>query len=318
MRLYHWLLRSEAWRSLSPNARALYIEMVDRYYGMNNGRIGFSVRDAAEVLHIGKNAATAAFVELQDRGFIVTAKRGGFNLRYKDQMATEWRLTEYQWDTNATGATKEFMRWTPEKYFTVPVAGQSVPVAGQMGTCEGTVSAKMSRMGTCEGTVEAEKQPVLSRHKDTYSIPGDKPSKERTPRRRVVAAEVAPATVQSPKPGPGAGAKSEPAATAPKPASNGHAAAAPANSSGGLWDTPEERVIIDALRNNAPVEHWEEIEVAYPNAIDDETLDHWPHRERLAAITCLLRARLKREGVSAQQIEHALRVLNGERRSVLH
>jgi hypothetical protein len=54
VRLYHWFLKSEAWRSLSPNARALYLEIVERYNGSNNGRIGFSIRDAAEALHIGK------------------------------------------------------------------------------------------------------------------------------------------------------------------------------------------------------------------------------------------------------------------------
>jgi hypothetical protein len=32
-------------------------------------------------------------------------------------------------------------------------------------------------MGTCSGTVEAEKPPVLSPHRYTYSIPGGKPSK---------------------------------------------------------------------------------------------------------------------------------------------
>jgi hypothetical protein len=74
VRLYHWVMNSEAWRSLSPNARALYVEIAARYHGTNNGRIPFSVREAAEALHIGKNAAAAAFKELQDRGFLVIAK----------------------------------------------------------------------------------------------------------------------------------------------------------------------------------------------------------------------------------------------------
>ena len=52
IRLYHWLLRSEAWQSLSANARAIYIEMATRYNGSNNGQIPFSVRDAANRAHI--------------------------------------------------------------------------------------------------------------------------------------------------------------------------------------------------------------------------------------------------------------------------
>jgi hypothetical protein len=159
VRLYHWLLRSEAWQSLSPNARALYIEIAARYNGSNNGRIHFSIREAADVLGIGKNAAATALAQLQDRGFIVVAKRGGFNLRYKDQMASEWRLTEFLCDITNTFASKEFLRWSPEKHFTVPVRGQTVPVSGQLGTCGGTADAKISRMGTCEGTVEPKKTP---------------------------------------------------------------------------------------------------------------------------------------------------------------
>ena len=178
VRLYHWFLKGDAWRSLSPNARAIYIEIVERYNGTNNGRISFSIREGADLLHIGKNAAAKALLVLQERGFIVTAKRGGFNLRYKDQMATEWRLTEFSSDIDANFATKDFMKWTgPEKQNTVPVRGQTVPVRGQLGTCEGTVDAKISRMGTCEGTVELKKQPARSPHRYAYSIPGGRPSK---------------------------------------------------------------------------------------------------------------------------------------------
>src|ERR1700720_315725 len=75
VRLYHWLLRTEAWQSLTPNARSTYIEIASRYTGSNNGRIPFSVREAAALLHIGRHAAVRALVKLQDRGFIVIAKR---------------------------------------------------------------------------------------------------------------------------------------------------------------------------------------------------------------------------------------------------
>jgi hypothetical protein len=111
VRLYHWFLKSEAWRSLSPNARALYVEIVTRYNGSNNGCIPFSVREAAEALHIGKNAAAAAFEELRDRGFLVVAKRSSFSLKTK--AATEWRLTEFPCDVTNAISSREFMRWSP-------------------------------------------------------------------------------------------------------------------------------------------------------------------------------------------------------------
>ena len=153
IRLYHWLLRSEAWQSLSANARAVYIEMAARYNGSNNGQIPFSVRDAANRAHIGKNAADAALTLLQARGFIVATRRGAFNVKTK--IATEWRLTEFTCDVDHSFATKDFMRWSPEKQNTVPKAGRTVPVAGQHGTCGGTVVTKVQRNGTRGGTVKA-------------------------------------------------------------------------------------------------------------------------------------------------------------------
>ena len=37
--LRHWLLNSQAWNSLTGNARALYVELAQRYNGSNNCRI---------------------------------------------------------------------------------------------------------------------------------------------------------------------------------------------------------------------------------------------------------------------------------------
>jgi hypothetical protein len=124
VRLYHWLLKTEAWQSLSPNSRAIYIEMASRYNGSNNGRIPFSLREAAVLLHIGKHAAAAALVELQDRGFIVITRRSSFSLKSKE--ATEWRLTEFTCDINGTFASKDFTRWSA----TGAVAGQSEHFTG--------------------------------------------------------------------------------------------------------------------------------------------------------------------------------------------
>jgi hypothetical protein len=114
VRLYHWMLRSSAWRSLSANARAIYIEMALRYAGpsTNNGRLPYSIREAANSLRIGKSTAARAIAELQDRAFIVPAKPGAFSLKVRH--ATEWRLTAYPCDvTNALVGTKDFMRWQP-------------------------------------------------------------------------------------------------------------------------------------------------------------------------------------------------------------
>jgi DNA-binding transcriptional MocR family regulator len=131
VRLYHVMMKTAAWKSLSANARAIYVEMAARYGGpcSNNGRIPYSVRDAAKSLKIGKDTATRAFEQLQDRGFIVEVKKGGFNLKTKH--ATEWRLTEFGCDVTDALPTRDYESW--------PQIQNSVPVAGPDGTCSGTV-----------------------------------------------------------------------------------------------------------------------------------------------------------------------------------
>jgi DNA-binding transcriptional MocR family regulator len=112
--LRFWLLKSPAWRSLPSNARAIYIEIAARYYGTNNGRISYSVRQAAEALHISKPTACRMLKLLQERGFIVCTKRGAFS-RKTVREASEWRLTEHNSDYPVAHATKEFMSWKPQE-----------------------------------------------------------------------------------------------------------------------------------------------------------------------------------------------------------
>jgi hypothetical protein len=114
VRLYHWLTRSPAWKSLDGNQRATYAEMAARYRGVgsNNGRIPYSTRQVAENLRIGKSTAARAFTALQERGFIVPVTKGAFSL--KQRHATEWRLTEFPCDVTHQSATKDFARWLPK------------------------------------------------------------------------------------------------------------------------------------------------------------------------------------------------------------
>jgi hypothetical protein len=92
-------------------ARALYLEMAKRYNGSNNGRISYSVREGAAALHVSKGSVKNWLDVLQERGFIVCTRRGAFSLKVTRD-ASEWRLTEYNCDTPAQHATKDFMRWT--------------------------------------------------------------------------------------------------------------------------------------------------------------------------------------------------------------
>src|SRR5215207_907221 len=89
VRLYHYVLESNAWAALNANARAIYIEMAKRYMGTNNGRIPHSVREAAASLRISTATAARAIQHLEELGFIAAVTKGAFSL--KKRHATEWR-----------------------------------------------------------------------------------------------------------------------------------------------------------------------------------------------------------------------------------
>lgn len=126
VRLYHWLLKTSAWQSLSPQGVATYVALSQIYNGSNNGEIALSVRAAARQLHIAKDTATKAFHELEEKGFIRRNVCGSFN--WKLRHATTWILTEHAF--NDQPATKDFARWTLEKSEPGPNPGTDCPKRG--------------------------------------------------------------------------------------------------------------------------------------------------------------------------------------------
>jgi hypothetical protein len=124
VRLYRWMLDSPAYLSLGCPARAVLVEIGRVYDGMNNGRLGMSVRMLAERCHIARGTVRHALGELQDRGFIECVTRGSFS--QKGGPASEWRLTWWRCDVNDAPPEKPFMKWRPEKQNT----GSKYPVTG--------------------------------------------------------------------------------------------------------------------------------------------------------------------------------------------
>ena len=70
VQLHEWLQASEAWASLKPGPRVLYIELKRRHNGTNNGEIFLSHREAAKLINVTVNTATGYFRTLTERGFI--------------------------------------------------------------------------------------------------------------------------------------------------------------------------------------------------------------------------------------------------------
>jgi hypothetical protein len=117
VRLYRRHLESPAWRSLSPVARCLYVELKLLYVGTNNGKLFLSVRMAAARINVSKTTAGLAFKELEDRGFIRLAKPSSFNMKATARRgdAACWLLTEYPEGDRLGAGGLDFMRWRPVK-----------------------------------------------------------------------------------------------------------------------------------------------------------------------------------------------------------
>jgi hypothetical protein len=113
-RLEHRLLETPAYRALSPNARALLIEIVMLHNGSNNGRIFLSRKDAAARIGVSdEKAAGAAFLELEALGLTVMTRDASFRMKAGDgPRARWWRLT-FEPVTNRSGPTHDYLTLEP-------------------------------------------------------------------------------------------------------------------------------------------------------------------------------------------------------------
>ena len=111
VQLHDWMMNTAAWRSLTPQCRAVYVEVARLYNGRNNGSLGLGARDAAERANINKDTACSCFARLTELGFLEAAQLGKFNMN--SRKVTEWRLTAYKCDRTHKLPTKAFASWRP-------------------------------------------------------------------------------------------------------------------------------------------------------------------------------------------------------------
>lgn len=115
VRIYHRQMQSEAWRHLSGSAVKVLLALAALEKGDNNGEFFLSARTGAEITGLGKNAVNRALHELQEKGFIYCAVRGGFSR--KTPHAACWGLT---WQAGPKGSdhrapSHAYEKWRPEK-----------------------------------------------------------------------------------------------------------------------------------------------------------------------------------------------------------
>jgi hypothetical protein len=125
IQIEHWVYDCEAWQSLKPGPKALYLALKRRFNGHNNGELFLSQRDAAKELSVGRDTVGKYYADLQDAGFIVQTVGHCLGPSGLGQSA-KWALTEYP--LNRASATKEFMSWkkqNPRRKIQHSLAGKS-------------------------------------------------------------------------------------------------------------------------------------------------------------------------------------------------
>jgi hypothetical protein len=115
VRLSYRLLTSNAYRSLSPNARSLLVELGMLYNGDNNGSLYLGVRDAAHRMGVADlTAASRAFDDLKALGFVEMTRDSHFSVKAAESARARcWRLT-WQPGPGRKIATWDFMEREPE------------------------------------------------------------------------------------------------------------------------------------------------------------------------------------------------------------
>ncbi|GGD42123.1 hypothetical protein [Sinisalibacter lacisalsi] len=127
-------MESEAWRALSPTAQALYPWLKLEWSGPNsnnNGKIRLSVRQAAQRLGVGINAAARAFHALQAKGFIVVAEHASLGVE-GHATSPAYELTEIGLaHTDKLGGRRLYRDWKPGADFPVHKAVVHNPEGGR-------------------------------------------------------------------------------------------------------------------------------------------------------------------------------------------
>jgi hypothetical protein len=106
------LMQTAGWRALGPTAQALYPWIRLEWHGPranNNGKLRLSVRQAAERMGCGKNAAAQAFMALQEKGFLVVTEAARLGIE-GGAKSPAYELTEISLPNQPSGR-KLYQSW---------------------------------------------------------------------------------------------------------------------------------------------------------------------------------------------------------------
>jgi hypothetical protein len=111
-RIYSAWMELPAWRTLSPYARSLLVELFARYRPLEPNRFELSDRTAAFLANCGRQTAARALIELEKRGWIEVARVGKLT-GPKAKRASWYSLTYFERLPGEPGS-RAFLTWRPD------------------------------------------------------------------------------------------------------------------------------------------------------------------------------------------------------------
>jgi Helix-turn-helix domain len=143
------VMRTAAWKSLTPYARLVYIALKGNWNNTfnNNGRIFLSLRRASKELGFHKDTIGKALHELEYYGFIVMTRGAYLGVEGKGK-APHWRLTELAWFENKEERfpTRDYDRWDGVLYDPKKNKTLSGPVGRGVRSCRTLVSGPIGHL----------------------------------------------------------------------------------------------------------------------------------------------------------------------------
>lgn len=136
-RIYRDWMDLPSWRTLSPEAVKLLVEMLASYRPHEPNRFQISGRLAADTIKCSRATAAKALEELEDRGWIKVEAFGRITGPRPNRAAC-YSLTRYP-TSDGRPASKAFLRWQParvQRLKSTPATVQIRPVNGSL-QCHG-------------------------------------------------------------------------------------------------------------------------------------------------------------------------------------
>lgn len=127
-RMFLATMQTPAWKALTPYAQRLYPWLQLEWTGPkvnNNGRIRFSVRQAADALGCNPETARRAFIDLQRKGFLVVTRCAALGTE-GEARGHEYELTEFGRGHDPK-PRRLYLEWRPGKEFPVKKAAVHNP-----------------------------------------------------------------------------------------------------------------------------------------------------------------------------------------------